>query len=119
MYRKYVRFPWPPVVAAHDRKRLARHCIAVAVIGATKTILIPRIQLCPSDPTVPFKLSKRRFPIKIAFAMTIDQAQGQIHHRLFFHIAKFYVTFSWSSSFNNVAVAIIEGHRQRTEMLDS
>ena len=27
-YMKYIGFPWPPVVAAHDRKRLPEHCIA-------------------------------------------------------------------------------------------
>ena len=48
-YMKHFCFPWPPVVAAHDRKRLARARIAVEVIGSIKTILIPRIQLCPSE----------------------------------------------------------------------
>ena len=39
--------------------------------------LIPRIELSPSDSLLPFKLSRRQFPIKLWFAMTIIKAQGQ------------------------------------------
>ena len=39
--------------------------------------LIPSIQLSPSDSLLPFKLSRRQFPIKLCFAMTINKAQGQ------------------------------------------
>ena len=38
--------------------------------------LIPRIQLSPSDSILSFKLSRRQFPIKLCFAMTISKAQG-------------------------------------------
>jgi hypothetical protein len=50
---------------------------AAEVTGSRKIIPIPRIRLCPSDPTIPFKLCRRRFPIKIAFAVPINKAQGQ------------------------------------------
>ena len=53
------------------------YCIVAEVIGSRKTVLIPRIQFCPSYPTFPFKMCRRRFPIKIAFAVTINEAQGQ------------------------------------------
>jgi hypothetical protein len=52
-------------------------CIAVEVIDSINTILKPSIRLCPSYPTIPFKLCRGRFPIKIAFAMAINKAQGQ------------------------------------------
>ena len=39
--------------------------------------LIPRIELTPSDTTLPFKLSRRQFPVKLCFAMTVNKAQGQ------------------------------------------
>uniref|UniRef100_A0A2S2QD14 ATP-dependent DNA helicase PIF1 n=1 Tax=Sipha flava TaxID=143950 RepID=A0A2S2QD14_9HEMI len=40
-------------------------------------ILLPRIDLTPSDSTLPFSFTRRKFPIRIAFAMTINKAQGQ------------------------------------------
>ena len=33
--------------------------------------LIPRIELSPSDSLLPFKLSRRQFPIKFCFAMKL------------------------------------------------
>jgi hypothetical protein len=39
---------------------------------------IPHISLDSSDTSgLPFKLRRRQFPIRIAFAMTINKAQGQ------------------------------------------
>jgi hypothetical protein len=75
---EYVRFPWPPVWQHMIVRGLQEHCIATEVIGSTKkTNLIPTIQLCPLVPTIPFELWRRRFPTKIAFAMKINQGQGQ------------------------------------------
>jgi hypothetical protein len=97
-----------------------KHCIAAEVIGYRKSIIIPRIQLCPSDATIHFKLCRRRFPIKLVFAMTINMAQGQRLNVLECIIACFShdqlcVVFFRTSSFDDVAVAIIEGHRQGIE----
>ena len=39
--------------------------------------LIPRRELSSSHSLLPFKLSRRQFPIKLRFAMTIDRAQDQ------------------------------------------
>ena len=39
--------------------------------------LIPRINLTPTDTNLPFKLSRRQFPVRLCFAMTINKAQGQ------------------------------------------
>jgi hypothetical protein len=70
-YMKYVSFPWPPVVKAHDRKMLT-----VALLSRESYwLLIRRIQLYPSDPTIPFRPC-RLLPIKIAFAMTINKSPG-------------------------------------------
>jgi hypothetical protein len=51
--------------------------ITADVIDPTKTILIPRIQLRTSDRTISFKISRRRFPTKISFAMPVMKARGQ------------------------------------------
>ena len=71
-----------------------KHCITADVIGSWKTILVPRIHLRLRDPTVPLKLCRRRFLIKIAFAVTISKLESRplymlecIHYRLFLPMA--------------------------------
>jgi ATP-dependent DNA helicase PIF1 len=46
------------------------------------TVLIPRIHLSSSDNTLPFKLRRTQFPVKLAFAMTINKSQGQTFTRV-------------------------------------
>ena len=104
---------------------LHEHCTAVEIPGSRKTILIPRIELCPSDPTTPFKQRRRRFQINIACASTINEAQGQKLKRAgiyasspnFFTNGHIYGAFSQHYVFDNVTVAIIEC-RQHTNMID-
>ena len=38
---------------------------------------IPRVDLLTAEGTLPFILKRRQFPIRLAFAMTINKAQGQ------------------------------------------
>ncbi|KKO74012.1 atp-dependent dna helicase pif1, partial [Vairimorpha ceranae] len=45
-------------------------------------VAIPRIDLSPSETTLPFRLKRRLFPIIPAFAMTIHKAQGQSYGRV-------------------------------------
>ncbi|KAL5714884.1 hypothetical protein ACHQM5_016786 [Ranunculus cassubicifolius] len=40
-------------------------------------VFIPRITLTPSTSELPFKMSRRQFPVRLAFAMTINKSQGQ------------------------------------------
>ena len=45
---------------------------------ARKRVFIPRIPLSPSeDVSLPFKFTRKQFPIRLSFAMTINKAQGQ------------------------------------------
>ncbi|XP_057747687.1 uncharacterized protein LOC130966881 [Arachis stenosperma] len=40
-------------------------------------VFIPRMNLIPSDPGIPFKFQRRQFPVSLCFAMTINKSQGQ------------------------------------------
>jgi hypothetical protein len=40
-------------------------------------VLIPRIDLLPGDNDLPIQLKRRQFPVVLAFAITINKAQGQ------------------------------------------
>jgi hypothetical protein len=63
-------------------KGLHEHCTATEVTGCIKTILIPKVQLCPSAGTIPFKLCTRQFPIRIVFALTINKFQDYMLERV-------------------------------------
>ena len=42
-----------------------------------RKVLIPRITLKPKDREYPFEWCRRQFPVRVAFAMTINKSQGQ------------------------------------------
>jgi hypothetical protein len=98
------------------------HCIVKEVIGSRKTTVILRIQLCPSDAAIAFRVCRRRFAIKTIFAVAISKAGEQTLKRegiyplsAVFNRGQLYVAFSGSSSFDKFTVANIEQQRQYTE----
>ncbi len=43
-----------------------------------ETTFIPRITLQPTTLKIPFKFTRRQFPVKVALTMTINKSQGQL-----------------------------------------
>jgi ATP-dependent DNA helicase PIF1 len=61
-------------------KRLGQCVIEAEIITGNnvgKHVFIPRIIMCPSGTDWPFVLRCRQFPVRVAFAITINKSQGQ------------------------------------------
>ncbi|GFS73152.1 ATP-dependent DNA helicase [Trichonephila clavipes] len=57
---------------------LGRHIVKVTILtGEAKgdNVLIPRIPIIPNN--LPFNFKRLKFPLKVAFSMTINKSQGQ------------------------------------------
>ena len=61
------------------RKIHSRVIKAEIVTGCSieKIVFLPCINSSPTDSAFPFKFKRRQFPLRPAFAMTINKAQGQ------------------------------------------
>ena len=93
--------------------KLHSNVIEATVIKTGVRVLIPRIKLCPSDANLPFKLQRLQFPVRKAWAMTIDKSQGQEFERVGIFLPKpvfshgqLYVAFSRGKSFNDIFVKV-------------
>ena len=60
---------------------LLLHCTHI-LEGERRTVAIPRIMLRPKDREFPFEWSRRQFPVRVAFATTINKSQGQTLKRV-------------------------------------
>jgi hypothetical protein len=97
---------------------LMERVIKVEIITGTcigTVHFIPRIKLIPSDFTLPFEMSRIQFPIKLAYAMTINKSQGQsmnrvglfLQNQVFSH-GQLYVALSRATSPDRVSVLLPE-----------
>ena len=60
--------------------RLGRRCIEARILGGEfhgQLRLIPRIKLTTTESDMPYILSRRQYPIRLCFAMTVNKSQGQ------------------------------------------
>ncbi|XP_057432207.1 uncharacterized protein LOC130724957 [Lotus japonicus] len=61
-------------------KHVCPNVIGAIVITGTHIgtkVFIPRMNLIPTDPTMPIKFMRRQFPLCLSYAMTINKSQGQ------------------------------------------
>ena len=84
-----------------------------------KRVFIPRMTLTPSDADLPFRLRRVQFPIKLAYAMTINKSQGQTFEKVGLYLnracfghGQLYVAFSRACSGADISVEIVETPEQ-------
>ncbi|GBM34040.1 hypothetical protein AVEN_162220-1 [Araneus ventricosus] len=94
--------------------QLQKNVIVAKKISAdnnNESYLISRIPLIPSDSNIPFQFKRKQFPIRLAFSMTINKAQGQTFDKICLDLSKpvfshgqLYVGLSRVRSFDSVTV---------------
>ncbi len=89
-------------------------------------VFIPRVDLIPSEDEFPVTIRRRQFPIRPAFAMTINKSQGQTFEKVGIYLpspvfshGQLYVAFSRATSKENVRIKIQETERPGRIMSNS
>lgn len=106
--------------------KMSERVLEVRLMGGShdgESVLIPRITIIPSDSQgeFTFSLRRRQFPVNLAFAMTINKAQGQsvkyvgidLRSPVFSH-GQLYVALSRATSADRVRVVLPDGHSHCT-----
>ena len=98
--------------------KIQRHVLECRIISgdqrfSEKQVLIPQLILEPNNETLPIPLRQWQFPVRLAFAMTINKSQGQsVKHvgldlcgSVFSH-GQLYVALSRCTSENHIKVLL-------------
>ena len=105
--------------------RMQRWCIEVRILegqfaGVVK--ILPRITLSTTEGELPFILTRKQFPIRLSFAMTVNKAQGQsldvvgidLREPAFTH-GQLYVALSRVTELQGLKVLLLEEHGRMTQ----
>lgn len=106
---------------------LRRHCVEGRLLGGEfdgQLRTIPRIKLASTDDQLPFTLSRKQFPVRVCFAMTINKSQGQSFNTVgvdlrtpVFSHGQFYVAMSRVSDPSGLHVLLPESSLQTTNIV--
>ena len=87
--------------------------------AAGSRVYIPRIPMSSKQGELPFVLTRRQYPVRLAWAMTINKAQGQSMDRVgvflpeaVFSHGQLYVALSRAGGFHRVMVLVEPGETQ-------
>ena len=97
-------------------QRITNRILEIRLLGgdhAGEIVFLPRMALEPKNTDVPFQLRRCQFPVRLAFAMTINKAQGQsvkfvgldLTIPVFTH-GQFYVAMSRATSVSRIKVLL-------------
>ena len=102
-------------------RRLQPNVIEAEVLTgqhAGRRVFIPRIETSPANTTLPFTLRRRQFPVRPAYAMTINKSQGQTLEKVglcllkgVFTHGQLYVAFSRVRRKCDIKVLLPEGNQ--------
>ncbi|XP_053164882.1 uncharacterized protein LOC128350484 [Hemicordylus capensis] len=113
------------LIVTHLEKNII---LAEVITGSAQgdMVFIPRIDLAPTCTDLPFTLRRRQYPVKLAFAMTINKSQGQTLEKVGIYLpepvfshGQLYVALSRVQSFKDVVVRVLEGPEQGRLIPDS
>lgn len=105
------------IVKSHHNNFIMAEIVSECNRG--ETVIIPRIDLAPSDINLPFIIKRRQLPIIPAYAMTINKSQGQtfayvginLTDTVFAH-GQLYVALSRCKNRENLKVRIVNNDLQ-------
>ncbi|KAK4511615.1 inositol hexakisphosphate and diphosphoinositol-pentakisphosphate kinase [Mucor velutinosus] len=97
-------------------QQIGQYVLKVKILGGSDAVeLIPRFTLSTLPGTLPFILTRKQFPVKVSFAMTINKSQGQslkkvavdLRSPVFTH-SQLYVAMSRATSANDMTILLPE-----------